>query len=340
VCLLVLGCALLLAARAHAQAEGSLRLAGSGGFDTNARRDFLQTGAEPDLVASAVLAARGQWAEEGFGLSGRYDAGARKFLRLWSEDTLIQSAGAEASLPVARAFRVGLSGAAKDRRGERSYSDLLGGAVLEWEPEPRLEVRLEARGHRFIYWPAFDYSFAAPELALSGRFRFDRRHSLYVFGEGGVRRYNARARDIPEASRDLGGRRDVAVSAGAGYSYRGPFTVTVAYGFFSQASNSFGESLQRHRVSVSGALRLPHKLILLGDLAFQVTRYPDGVYLSERFTLQQDDESFNQVSLRLARPLLERLDLELTFALYHTQLPANRLTYLRAVGGVGLAFRI
>ena len=339
--LVALACA-LLPTGARAEAEGSLRLSASAGADSNAHRDFLQTGPVPDFVASALAEGRGQLVFDTFEAQGRYEAGVRGFLRAQTENALAQGAALEVSQGVARGVRLGLLGDGKDRQGERAYTDLLGGGFVEVIPETRLEVRLELRAHRFVYWQAFEYSFAAPEATALVRYRFDRRHSVQAFGEVGARTYNAVERLAPDgtASGPLERRQDGASAAGISYAYRGPFTLTVGYGFVAQRSNSFGESFQRHRLSVTGAVRLPWRLILLWEGAVQLSRYPDGVYLSQDFTLKQDDESFNQLSLRLVKPLSTNLDLELSAGLFHTRFPANGLTYLRGVGAVGVSFRL
>lgn len=339
VVLLAFTCVLTLGARARAQAaEGGLRLAGATGFDSNARRDFLETGAEPDFLASARLAAQGRLQRDGFSAEGRYDVGARKFLHVADADALVQALSLEAGAPLGRFVRLGLAADGKDRRGDRPYTELLGGPFLGFSPDAQVEVRLEARAHRFLYWQVFGYSFWAPELQAWAQYRFDRRHTAFASAELGTRRYSAPARDFPDVQppRDLGRRQDATFAGTLGYSFRGPFSLSATYGFFSADSNSYGESFQRHRLTLSGAVRLPARFILLGDMAVQLTRYPDGVYLSQQFALKQDDESFNQLSLRLVRPLSERVDLELTYALYYTRFPANALTYLRHVGSVGV----
>jgi len=332
----------LLAISARAEAEGGLRLSASAGVDSNAHRDFLETGPVPDVVASALAEGHVQLVLGGFEAQGRYEAGVRGFWRTPNENALVQGAELEISQDVMRGVRLGLVGTGKDRRGEREYTDLLGGGFVELFPEARLEVRLEFRAHRFLYWQAFDYSFAAPEAATLLRYRFDRRHSVQAFGEFGARTYHAQERLAPDgmAPEPLERRKDGATIAGISYAYRGPFSVTVGYGFLSQRSNSFGESFQRHRLSLTGALRLPWRFILMGEAAAQLSRYPDGVYLSQEFALKQDDESFNQLSLRLVTPLMSNLDLELSAGLFHTRFPANGLTYLRWVGGVGFSFRL
>ncbi len=86
-------------------------------------------------------------------------------------------------------------------------------------------------------------------------------------------------------------------------------------------------------------MRLPWKLTLLAQGSLGLNLNPDGVYLSPEIILLEEDEALNSLSLKLARPLTERLDVELSYAVYDTQLPRNNLFYFRQVGSVGITWR-
>jgi hypothetical protein len=176
---------------------------------------------------------------------------------------------------------------------------------------------------------------------LLGRYRFNRRHTLSVFGEYGSRRYGVEARP-PEGREDLvlGRRKDGALSAGAGYTYRGAWAAGLTYTFQEVSSNSFGETVLRHRLSGSAGLRLPWSVMLLAQGTLGLTRYPDGIFLSPEIILVEEDEGQNSLSLKLARPVSEHVDVELSYALYSTSLPRNGLSYFRQVLGVGLTWRL
>lgn len=339
--------ALLLSACAHgAGAEGAVRASADVSVDSNARRDFLQKGVQPDVVGSVLASLQGRASTGRAAAWGSYDVGVRKFALLPSEDSVVNSAALEGAVALSRWLRAGLEARGKDRRGgERSYSDLSGDGFVELAPDAQVEVRLRGGAHRFLYWPAFQYSYSATELGATARYRFDRRHSVTASGDMGFRAYNAEARGPPppggELPQVLGQRRDVTLGVGASYAFRGPFSLSVSYGYLELDSNSFGESMQRHRVAVNAGFRLPWKWTLLLLAAYQVTTYPDGIYLSPEIQpLFQDDESHNQLSVRLVRPLSEHLDLELGLAVFNNELRNNQLSYARQVGGVGLAFRM
>ncbi len=331
----------LAAAPARAELGGGLRLSVNAGVDTNARRDFDQVdkGTAADMVASVVGSTDGHYQGERALLAGSYDIGVRKFMRLPLEDVFIQSAALEASVAVGPYLGLGLEGRAKDRRGgERDYTDLAAFAFVELVPDAAVSLRVHGGGHRFLFPSDLQFSFKATEWGFTGRYRFDKRHSLLAFGDLGFRAYNAAARVDPSVENPPR-RTDSLITAGAGYSFRGPFAFSATYSYTEQASNSLGSSSMRHRLTVTGALRLPLSVTLLAQATLQLSRYPVD-YPSEELVLLDDDENHNAVSVKLVRPISEHIDVELRYALYQNRLPNEGLTYLRQVAWAGLGWRL
>ncbi len=335
-------CLLVATAAAGADLTGQARVWVGPGLDSNARRDFVSAGVptQADAFFFGLLGLEGLWDFERGRLAGVYDVAARKFLFLPSEDTVVQSAQGEAALAVGRLWGVGLAGRLRDRRGaERDYTDLLGEAVLDFVPDAAVDVRLKGGAHRFLYWRRFAYSFFGPDASLQARYRFNRRHSLAASANVNWRTYNARATDDPEDPEPPPPRtrRDSFLAVGASYQYRGPFHLTAGYSYLDQASNSFGETLRRHRFAVTAGVRLPWRFTLLASATLQLSQFPDGVYLSPELQVVEDDENSSAVTLKLVRPLGEHLDLDLRYAVYVNVLPQNRFFYLRHVGSLGLS---
>lgn len=336
---------LALAGRAHAaDVEGALRVTGRLGVDSNAPRDFSDgQAASPGLDGALSLLAAGEARVTGESsqLVGRYDAGLRKYLAYGSEDMLVQALALEGSLAVGPVLGVGAEGRAKDRRGgSRAYTDLGASAFLEYAADVKLALRFRVGAHRFVYRPDAAANFGGPEVGFVGRYRFDKRHTLTVSGEYGSRGYGVDARPAPEVTASPGRRSDGALSASVGYTYRGPVALGLTYSFQEVDSNSFGETSMRHRLSASAGVRLPWKVTLLAQGALGLSRFPDGIYLSPDIILIDEDEAQNMLSLKLARPVREHLDVELTYGLYGTRLPRNGLSYSRQVAGVGLTWRL
>lgn len=338
---------LLLSANLAAAAEfqGRARLWLGPAIDSNARRDFVS----PEIATQADLFLYGLGQLEGVlrlgervRIAGSYDVSGRKFLFIPTEDTIVQAAQLEATVSFLRYFAIGVAGRARDRRGaERDYTDLVGGAVLDFSPDPKVELRAQLNAHRFLFYNRFAYSFSGPDGAFSARYRFNRRHSINAFGSFNARKYNgmARARPGPEGSEPPPEmiRRDNVFGGGVSYSFRGPFHFTFSYSYFDQASNSFGESVQRHRLNVTTGVRLPWDLTLLGSLTWQPAVFPEGVYLSPDLTVLEEDENVSSVTLKLVKPLSKWFDLDLRYAGFLGFLPQNEFLYLRHVVSVGVA---
>lgn len=333
---------LSLAAGSAASAQslsGAMRLTMTGGYDSNPTQDFLQVGTAPDAVVSAIAQLQGQAETRGARASAEYEAAGRKFLTLLGEDTLAQTARVHGAWAVARVIEVGIDARGKDRRGgERQYTDLAAQAFVAFRPDARLDVRVHVGAQRFVYWSAFEYSYAAPEAGATVLYRFNRHHALTAFGELSPRLYNAVANRPGGSSTDP--RRDTALLVGAGYSLRGPVSLTVSYSYLEDDSNSFGETVQRHRLSVALGFRAPWELVVTLTAAAQLSSYPDGVFLSAQYQLAEDNENANGLALRVAKPLGEHWDLQVDGGLYYAQFPGNQLTYLRGLLTIGATFRL
>lgn len=352
---LVLIAAAALPSRADADAAGAVRVAVTAGVDTNPARNFTETGTAPDGMLSALAAAKGSFGAGWLAGTGSVEAGGRKYLLQKSEDTFVSAADVELSARLGKAFRAGILGAGKDRGfgndplgndrlgGERPYSDLTGLAFLAFAPDRRVEVRAMGGAQRFIYWPAQEFNFGAAEVGARVRYRIDAHHALSLEGGLSQRTYGGLARPVPSSAAspfELGRREDTVLTALVGYTFRGPLVASASYGFVGDDSNSFGESLQRHRVTVQAALRLPWQLTFVAEASLQFTRYPDGVYLSPEVQLIEDTESWNSVSAQLSRPLFGPLEVAASYLINFGQLTANGLSYNRQLATVGLVLRL
>ena len=68
----------------------------------------------------------------------------------------------------------------------------------------------------------------------------------------------------------------------------------------------------RHRLTGNAGVRLPWQLTLLAQGSLGLTAYPDGIYLSPEIILVEEDEGQNSLSLKLARPVTQKVDAELS----------------------------
>jgi hypothetical protein len=323
-------------------ADVKARLAASTGVDTNAGRDFSQPGALKDVVTSLLGDASARWQWERAQLLATYDLGIRRYLMFPLESMLVQGGQLEGTLALGKHLGLGIDGQARDRRVlDRDYTDLASGVFAELVPDAAVDLRVRAGGRRFLYPQAHRYSFGALEVQAHGRYRLDLRNAVLVFGDFSDRRHAAAARARPSASEETGlSWRDGVLTAGLTYSHRGPVTASLTYAFTDLSSNSFGESLSRHRLIAALGTRLPWELVALLQGSVQLTRYPDGVVLSPDFQIDVEEENQNSVSAKLVRPISEHVDVEARYGLYHAVFEANGLTYLRHLGWVGLSWRL
>lgn len=337
---------MLVSLSAHAADwQGHARLWLGPGYDSNARREFVSPGVATQndafFFALAQLDGSVTFAER-FRVVGAYDGAARKFVLAPTEDTIVQSAQLEGTVALGDYFALGVAGRARDRRGaQRDYTDLQGGAVIDFFPDPAIDVRAFINAHRFLFYNRFAYSFSGPDGGFQARFRFLKRHSVSLNGGFNPRVYNSEARTPPDANGNTGTtgsrRRDTVFSVGATYAYRGPFHFSFTYGYYDQTSNSFGETVRRHRLSALAGFRLPWKLTLLATLTFQPSLFPDGVYLSQDLTVVEDDENMSSATLKLVRPLTKWLDVDVRYAGFIGFFPQNSFLYMRHVVSVGLS---
>ncbi len=331
----------LAAAPVHAQFAASGRATLLAGADTNAPRDYDATSAGQDATASLVVDGQAQVARGPLRAFGDLSLGGRGFLRYGAENVFVSAGTAELELQALETLSVSLLGSGKDRRGgQRDYTDGVGQALVTWAPDRRLQVRLRGGLHGFAYRPNPDYGFTAVEWGGTLSWRFDARHRVLGALDTGTRTYPSLARD--ETGVPPGGaprRQDGMLSASAAYEYRGPVRVRADYAWTEQRSNSFGETNLRHRLSALVGMRLPWELTAVVTGALQWTRFPDGIFLSSDILLANDEENANSVSLRLARPVSDAVDVELRYALFQYQLPANQLSYQRQVAFAGVSAR-
>lgn len=316
------------------------------GFDSNASRDFVTEGryTSGDLFGFALLSLDGRLSWDRARLLLSFDLGSRKFVFLPSQDSLIQSAQVEASVALGKQWALGLTLRGRDRRGaSRDYSDAVATLNLDFLPSAQLDVRLSGAGERFFFWPRPAYGFVAPQGQLTARYRFDRRHALSLNGGFAYRFYDGVVNDRPVTPEDEAltntPRRDSVINAGLGYQYRGPFMASVGYAFLQQASNSYGESQRRHRLSVSGGFRLPWELSFFAQAVLQLSQFPDGIFLSKELLVVEDDENSSFLTLKLVRALGANFEVDLRYALYLNVLPGSGagFVYTRHVVSAGLA---
>lgn len=334
--------ALLVCGSVHGeQPRFELRLAPGAGFDSNPNRSYWS--AENPPIAggpylSLAVTAAGTVRASSLRARAVYEGGARFHPSPGHAPSFAQALGAQLGAALGAAF-LSVELRAKDRRGLRAYTDLSAGLAADLQLGDAATLRLLLGARRFLYWPLPRETYGAVELGASLRWRLDRQQTLTVALNDAERLHAGRANPPPGGQPTGARRQDRFFTAGASWSYRGPFVAGAGYQLAVNASNSHGDRALWHRVSLNGGLRLPEQLMLLGQATVVFARYLDGLFLSDEIALLEDEEGANALSLKLSRPLVPGLEVEARAALYASQFSQSPLRYSRWVAGVGLSAR-
>jgi hypothetical protein len=115
-------------------------------------------------------------------------------------------------------------------------------------------------------------------------------------------------------------RRDRYQRAGLELTYTGSVVATAGYLLTAIDSNSYGESIVRHRGTLSATTKLPMELIGTVLATLQIDRYLDGLVVEKDLQHQEyttlDDANRSSLQLRIARRVTEAWTLEGRAALW------------------------
>jgi hypothetical protein len=338
------------------------------GFDSNPLR-IVGVASLPDGFFGLSMSGRGRLdLSDDQQLQGRYDLGARLFLR-GKDELAVQQLEIDWALQLGRLL-LGAEVAAKWRLSHaateatnRDYADGTAELFADWAFTREVSARLAAGAHLFRYWPTAGYQpppeddplpqfscgsscydWAGPQFVASLRWQPSRRHVATLALFGLVPFYKGWAR-LDDGSYLQGWRRrDRQLGGQLAYSFRGPVAVQVGYSYLRDDSTSFGEANERHRLWAAASARLFWRLFGSAQAAWQLIRYPDGVFLSQSLLLL-DDESQSSLGAKLAVELIEHVDLELRYSVYWIALPpahgeAAGTAFWRHTAFLGLTLRL
>lgn len=128
-------------------------------------------------------------------------------------------------------------------------------------------------------------------------------------------------------------------------TYVGALLVGIGYGAQLNLSNSFGQSLLRHLLTLKIAYRLPWSLYATVKAQLYITRYLDPVLLDRAFASQTfitiEDENRNAVIIDVERPLgASGLAVDARYSIYTNELAPSPVSFLRQVVYLGLTYRV
>jgi hypothetical protein len=136
-------------------------------------------------------------------------------------------------------------------------------------------------------------------------------------------------------------RRDRFQRAGLELDWTSSVVVTVGYQLTAIDSNSYGQSLFRHRMTASATTELFDKLFATVSATLQIDQYPDGV-LVEKEALQEvttiEDENRSSLQIRLARELTATWSLEARGAVWRELGNAGTTAFRRELVYTGVIY--
>ena len=340
---------LLVAGRAHAS-PWTLTLEGGAEADSNVERVETGTGLETMPIAAGVarLGARLEHADRlaggayTLGLSGlgRYvidnaEASPENVLLIAGDLRWLHAVGAR---PVLVGFGViGADAIAiSDPIGNRTFSNAGADAILAIRPSDDRKLVLAIGGRDFIYKPDRQFDWTGPvasarlDLVLWQAAGQTRSFELAGTAAFEARTYNAFAFAdscaIGEAQTPTCfapttiTRRDRVQRAGIELTWVGDFVAAAGYQVTVVDSNSYGQSLVRHRATLSGTTELFGGIFGSAIATLQIDRYLNGLLVQRDFQHTEftnlEDESRSSIQVRLARPLSSTVSVELRGAIW------------------------
>jgi len=225
---------------------------------------------------------------------------------------------------------------------DRTLSLALGLRDFRYKPDPNFDwwgPVASARLELVLWQPAAK----TRSLELAGTLSFENR-TFYT----GLALANACAPDAPPSSEQCTGptdiqRRDRYQRASLELTWIGRQLATLAYQITVIDSNSYGQSLARHRVTLSATTQLPWELYGTLIAILQYDQYLDGLVVRPELQQQEftsiEDENRSSLQLRVARHISSQLAVEARAAVWRNiTLRTNQPSFERELLYIGLVY--
>jgi hypothetical protein len=281
-------------------------------------------------------------------LSARLLSGGKKFQRESQEDALLTQLDLRYALwPLEAWAQRWLSlwarGDLKDRGEQGSQRDYLRlgasgglGLELDW-----LSLSAGAGANLFHFKPDPRQSSQGPQWEASASARWSDAWSLTLSWSLAQRRFTSDrflqrpSGDVVQEQGQL--RRDDATALGANLTWRGPVILGLTLSLLDNASNSYGQALQRTGATLLVTAPLPWELFVSARLGLLRTAFSDRIFILDD-TLSVDEENRNTLVVEVERPLWGPLSALVGYSLYTQELGADEADYLRQIVFVGVGF--
>lgn len=243
-----------------------------------------------------------------------------------------------------------------DPVGSRTFRTLGGDALLLLRGDGDRSVSIALGGRDFVYKPEHRYDWRGPtasvrfDLTLWERDEGARSLELSALFELEARTYasfaNASAceEDAPPMDGDCYAgtsllRSDRFQRGELELTWTGRFIAATSYQLTVVDSNSYGQSLVRHRVTLSATRNLPWRLYGTALAMLQLDHYPDGlpvgVIINTQTFTALDDENHSSLQVRIARKIGKAWAIESRGAIWRnlgSELDAEYRRFLLSVG--------
>ena len=344
------GLALLFAAHRAAASPWTVTLEGGAEADSNVERVETGPGLDVAPIRAGVVRLGAQLHHADRILGGAYTLGMSGLGRyvldndLASPENVALIAGdlrwlhAVGERPVAVGFA--LTGAdalaISDSIGDRTFSNAGADALLAIRSGEDRKLTLGIGGRRFIYKPDHQFDWTGPvatarlDLVLwqpAGETK-----SLELAGNAGfeARTYNSNAFAdscaIGEAQLPICfapttiTRRDRVQRVGVELTWVGDIVAAAGYQVTVVDSNSYGQSLVRHRATLSATTELGWGIFGTALATLQIDRYLNGLLVQSDFQHTEftnlEDENRSSIQVRVARPLGKTISVEIRGAIW------------------------
>ncbi len=334
-------------------------------IDTNVQRVETSPDLETREISSSVGRLGAKFDHRGKLAGGRYGIRATSFARVvanpdaQSESVALLLGDARWLHPIGhRPVSVGIAVLGADalaldsdpglptcdrRRLDRTFTNAGADGLLALSKGDGRSLTLAFGGRRFTYKPCEKFDWYGPsanlrlDLTLWEAAGGTRSLELAAFGAVEARTYNDVAlanacadNQMPERPDDCSAatsltRHDRYQRVGAELTWVGRVVAAVGYQLAVTDTNSYGQSLVRHRVNLAATTALPWSLYATALVTLQYDVYLDGLIVAKDLQNQTfgtlDDENRSSVQLRIARQLTKAWALE------------SRLAYWRNLGG-------
>jgi hypothetical protein len=342
----------LVMATGHAASASPWTVSLEGGAEADSNVERVETGTGLDIapIAAAVgrLGGRLEHADRlaggayAFNLSGlgRYvlgnDAASPENVALIAGDLRWLHPVGDRPVSVGFALTGADAIAITDPIGNRTFRNLGGDALLLIRPSDERKLTLALGGRDFVYKPDRQFDWTGPVASA----RLDlvlwqaagQTKTFELAGTAGfeARTYNGNAFAdscaIGEAQAPTCFapttivRRDRVQRVGVELTWVGDFVAALGYQVTVVDSNSYGQSLVRHRATLSGTTELFWGIFATGLVTLQIDRYLNGLLVQSDFQhtsfTNLEDENRSSIQVRLARPITSTISAEMRGAIW------------------------